>query len=197
MIHLAVPVLLAALLAGAGAYGMVARRNAVLVLIGAELLLNAVNLLLVTVSALPPGGLAAVAGTEAGTDAGAVVGAGAADPLLSGQVLAIFVVTLAAAEIGVALAVVLLLFRARGTVDLAAVTELGEAAPDYSEQVGAGTWPEPPSPPAATPAVTGPSAGAPPSAATTAGPATAGTPTASQAASPASGTGAGTPEAGR
>lgn len=139
MIHLAVPVLLAALLAGAGAYGMVARRNAVLVLVGAELLLNAVNLLLVTVAALPAGGLAAVAEVPAG----GTVQPGDADPLLSGQVLAIFVVTLAAAEIGVALAVVLMLFRARGTVDLAAVTELGEASPDYSEQVGAGDWPEP------------------------------------------------------
>jgi NADH-quinone oxidoreductase subunit K len=140
MIHLAVPVLLAALLAGAGAYGMVARRNAVLVLLGAELLLNAVNLLLVTVAALPAGGLAAVAGGPA------TLQAGAADPLLPGQVLAIFVVTVAAAEIGVALAVVLLLFRVRGTVDLAAVTELGEASPDYSEQVGAGSWPDPPEP---------------------------------------------------
>jgi NADH-quinone oxidoreductase subunit K len=136
MIHLAGPVLLAAVLAGAGSYGLVGRRNAVLALIGAELLLNAVNLLLVTVAALPAGGLAAVANSP-----GRLV-AGAGDPLLSGQVLAIFVITIAAAEIGVALAVVLLLFRARGTIDLAAVRELGEAAPSYSEHLGAGSWPE-------------------------------------------------------
>jgi NADH-quinone oxidoreductase subunit K len=45
----------------------------------------------------------------------------------SGQVLTIFVITLAAAEVGVALAVVLLLFRTRGDVDLRSATELGEA----------------------------------------------------------------------
>ena len=179
MIHLAVPVLLAALLAGAGAYGMVARRNAVLVLVGAELMLNAVNLLLVTVAALPSGGLAAVARTPAtGTVQPGSLQDGSADPLLSGQVLAIFVVTLAAAEIGVALAAVLLLFRARGTVDLAAVTELGEASPDYSEQVGAGDWPEPPIRPVLTPA--GPGA-----------PASAGSGPASAGSAPASGSEAG------
>ena len=40
-----------------------------------------------------------------------------------------FVITIAAAEIGVALAVVLLLFRRRATSDLTAVRDLGEAAP--------------------------------------------------------------------
>ena len=137
MIHLAGPMLLAAVLAGIGVYGLVARRNAVLALIGAELLLNAVNLLLVTVAALPAAGLSAVTGSPTRL----VVGAG--DPLLSGQVLAVFVITIAAAEIGVALAVVLLLYRARGAIDLAAVRELGEASATYAEPVGAGSWPEP------------------------------------------------------
>ena len=106
MIHLAGPVVLAAVLAGIGVYGLLARRNAVLVLIGAELLLNAANLLLVVAAALPAGGLAALPADG--------VAAAAADPLLPGQVLAIFVITIAAAEIGVALAVVLLLFRRPG-----------------------------------------------------------------------------------
>ncbi len=57
MIHLVGPAVLAAALAGIGVYGILARRNAVLVLIGAELLLNAANVLLVTASALPAGGL--------------------------------------------------------------------------------------------------------------------------------------------
>ena len=120
MIHLAGPFLLAAVLAGAGVYGLLARRNAVLVLIGAELLLNAANVLLVTANALPAGGLAGA-------------GQGAGDPLLGGQVMAIFVVTIAAAEIGVALAIVLLLFRARGTSDLTETTELGEASRTHTE----------------------------------------------------------------
>jgi NADH-quinone oxidoreductase subunit K len=103
MIHLWPVLMLVAVLAGAGMYGVLARRNAVLVLIGVELLLNAGTLLLVV--------------------ADAVLG----DELHSGQVLTIFVITLAAAEVGVALAVVLLLFRTRGDVDLRSATELGEA----------------------------------------------------------------------
>jgi NADH-quinone oxidoreductase subunit K len=94
MIHASLPLLLVAVLAGAGAYGVVARRNAVLVLVGVELILNSANLLLVTMGALY------------------------ADRLRTGHVLALFVITVAAAEIGVALAVVLALFRTHGHVDL-------------------------------------------------------------------------------
>ncbi len=133
MIHLLGPAVLAAALAGIGVYGILARRNAVLVLIGAELLLNAANLLLVTASALPAGGLAAL------PEAGPAGPDQLQDPLIPGQVMAIFVITIAAAEIGVALAIVLLLFRARGTVELTSVRELGEASPTYTENPGGGT----------------------------------------------------------
>jgi NADH-quinone oxidoreductase subunit K len=102
--HLAPPMLLAAALAGAGVYGVLARRNAVLVLVGLELILNAANVLLVSFD----------------------VAYG--DQLHGGQVLAIFVVTIAAAEVGLALAVVMLLFRRRGDVDLRAARNLGESA---------------------------------------------------------------------
>lgn len=132
MIHLAGPVVLAAVLAGAGLYGLVARRNAVLVLVGAELLVAAAGVLFVTASALPAGGLAAL--ERPGAPPGSVP---AADPLLSGQVLTIFAVTIAAAEVGLALAVILLLFRVRRTSDLDAVRELGEASPTYSEDPAA------------------------------------------------------------
>jgi NADH-quinone oxidoreductase subunit K len=102
VIHLWPALLLASLLVTAGLYGVLARRNAVLVLIGLELLLNAANLLLVTFDVAY------------------------ADRLHSGQVMTLFVVTVAAAEVGVALAVVLLLFRRRGDVDLLAARALGE-----------------------------------------------------------------------
>nr|WP_269326892.1 NADH-quinone oxidoreductase subunit NuoK [Kineosporia mesophila] len=116
------PAVLAAALAGIGVYGILARRNAVLVLIGAELLLNAANVLLVTASALPAGGLAGLEHSQTYHD-----------PLIPGQVMTIFVITVAAAEIGLGLAIVLLLFRARGTVELTAVRELGEASPRHTE----------------------------------------------------------------
>ncbi|MDQ1286913.1 MAG: NADH-quinone oxidoreductase subunit [Actinomycetota bacterium] len=144
MIHLAGPVVLAAALAGAGVYGLLARRNAVLVLIGAELLLNAVNVLLVTAGTLPAGGLAALS-------AGGPARATAGDPLLPGPVLAIVVITIAAAEIGLALAVVLLTFRQRGTSDLTELRELGEGSPTYDEHPDAGELPPPASAPETPP----------------------------------------------
>jgi NADH-quinone oxidoreductase subunit K len=146
VIHLAGPVVLAAVLAGAGVYGLLSRRNAVLVLIGAELLLNAVNLLLVTAGSLPVGGLAGLTAGSGSVDQRA---ASSTDPLLSGQVLAIMVITIAAAEIGLALAVVLLVFRQRSTSDLTMVRELGEAGPSYDEHPLDGELP--PADPASTP----------------------------------------------
>lgn len=94
MIHLWLPLALVCVLAGAGTYGVIARRNAVLVLIGVELILNAANLLFVTM--------------------GSVLD----DVLRTGHVLTLFLITIAAAEMGVALAVVLALFRDRGHIDL-------------------------------------------------------------------------------
>ncbi|HEX5563216.1 MAG TPA: NADH-quinone oxidoreductase subunit NuoK [Nocardioidaceae bacterium] len=104
MIHAAAPLLLVAVLAGLGTYGVLARRNVVMVLVGAELLINSVALLLVTVDAATR------------------------DPLLSGQVLTLFLITVAAAEVGLALAVVLLLFRRSGSSDLDDATSLGETS---------------------------------------------------------------------
>jgi NADH-quinone oxidoreductase subunit K len=134
VIHLIGPVLLAAALAGTGVYGLIARRNAVLVLIGAELILNAANVLLVTASMLPSGGLPALTNGEPL--------APGADPLVTGQLMAIFVVTIAAAEIGLALALVLLLYRRRATSDLGAVRELGEASSTFTVADKADSWPD-------------------------------------------------------
>ncbi len=106
MIHLSLPAALAALLAGLGVYGVLARRNAVLVLIGVELVLNAANLLLVT----------------AGSRPGA--------PLSAGPVLTLFVITIAAAEITVALAIILVMFRRSGHIDLTAVPDLTDDTPE-------------------------------------------------------------------
>ena len=52
--------------------------------------------------------------------------------------MAVFVITIAAAEIGVALAIVLLLFRPRATSDLTEVRELGEGSATYPRHRGAG-----------------------------------------------------------
>ena len=93
------PLLLSAALFGIGMYGVLARRNAVLVLVGVELMLNAVNLQLVAYDAW------------------------FAEALHTGQVLTLFVIALAAAEIGLGLAIVLAMFRATGTIDVDAEQE--------------------------------------------------------------------------
>lgn len=84
--------MLAAILFCIGVYGVIARRNGVLVLMSIEMILNAVNINLVAFSAM--------------------TGA------LSGQVFALFVIAVAAAEVGVGLAIVLAIFRNYRSVDL-------------------------------------------------------------------------------
>jgi NADH-quinone oxidoreductase subunit K len=103
---LAYPAVLAALLFSVGVYGVLARRNAVLVLLSVELMLNAVNLNLVAFDTY------------------------LRDTLHAGQVLTLFVITVAAAEIGLGLAVVLLVFRQRGSSDIDDLRDLGERGVD-------------------------------------------------------------------
>lgn len=86
--------LLSAALFVIGLYGVLARRNAVLVLMAIELMLNAVNINLVAFALF--------------LDPSRVIG----------QVLAVFVITLAAAEVGLALAIILRIYRNRGTANL-------------------------------------------------------------------------------
>ena len=90
------PLVLAAFLFCVGLYGIIARRNAVLVLMSVELMLNAVNINLVAFNNL----------------------VWQDDPLVTGQVFALFVVAIAAAEVGVGLAIVLNMFRNRASIDV-------------------------------------------------------------------------------
>lgn len=84
--------LLGAILFAIGVYGVIARRNGVAVLMSIELILNAVNINLIAFSA------------QWGDT--------------SGQVFALFVIAVAAAEVGVGLAIVLAIYRNRKSVDL-------------------------------------------------------------------------------
>ena len=85
---------LAALLFAIGVYGVLVRRNAVMVLLSIELMLAAVNINLVA------------------------FGAFINDPLAAGQVFALFVITVAAAEVGIGLAIVVLIFRNRASANV-------------------------------------------------------------------------------
>jgi NADH:ubiquinone oxidoreductase subunit K len=93
-----------------GLYGVMARRNAVLVLMAIELMLNAVAINLVAFASRATTGLQA---------AGTAAGAAGADPMqFSGLVFAVFVITIAAAELGLGLAIVLRVYRMRTSVNV-------------------------------------------------------------------------------
>ena len=94
--------LLSAFLFCTGIYGVLTRKHTVLVLMSIELMLAAVNLNLVAFGALH------------NTGAGRV----------TGQVFALFVLTIAAAEVGVGLAIVLLIYRNLHSADLDDVDSL-------------------------------------------------------------------------
>ncbi|MCX5384999.1 NADH-quinone oxidoreductase subunit NuoK [Streptomyces sp. NBC_00083] len=100
--HLAYPAVLAVLLFCTGLYGVLARRNAILVLMSVELMLNAVNLNLVAFDVW------------------------LRDSLHAGQALTLFTIAIAAAEIGIGLAIVLAVYRNRGTADIDKLRDTAE-----------------------------------------------------------------------
>ena len=89
---------LGAILFVIGLYGAISKRNAIAVLMGIEIMLNAVNITLVGFSFF---------NTEK-PYAG----------YLTGHIFAIFIITVAAAEAAVALAMVIAIYRKRSTVDV-------------------------------------------------------------------------------
>ncbi|MEU1145455.1 NADH-quinone oxidoreductase subunit NuoK [Streptomyces sp. NPDC005863] len=105
-LHLAYPAVLAVLLFCVGLYGVLARRNAILVLMSVELMLNAVNLNLVAFDVW------------------------LRDSLHAGQALTLFTIAIAAAEIGIGLAIVLAVYRNRGS---SAVDDLRDTAESPDE----------------------------------------------------------------
>jgi NADH:ubiquinone oxidoreductase subunit K len=92
MIPLPIVLIFAAALFATGVYGVLARRNAVLVLMSIELMLNAVNVNLVAFAQYLHN--------------------------ITGQVFALFVITVAAAEVGIGLAIVILIYRNRETINV-------------------------------------------------------------------------------
>ncbi|WP_328943109.1 NADH-quinone oxidoreductase subunit NuoK [Streptomyces sp. NBC_00250] len=106
--HLVYPAVLAALLFAIGVYGVLARRNAILVLMSVELMLNAVNLNLVAFDVW------------------------LRDTLHAGQALTLFTIAIAAAEIGIGLAIVLMVHRNKGTSDVDRLRDTAEPPEPWS-----------------------------------------------------------------
>ncbi|MFC2000968.1 NADH-quinone oxidoreductase subunit NuoK [Chloroflexota bacterium] len=85
--------ILSAVLFSIGLYGALTKRNAVIILMCIELMLNAVNITMVAFSRF------------------------VVPTLLTGQVFAIFVMVVAAAEVAVGLAIILAIYRGLETID--------------------------------------------------------------------------------
>ncbi len=92
--------LLSAVLFAIGTLGVVARRGAITMLMSIELMLNAANIALVSVARFLP-----------------AEGTPGALGIVDGQIVALFVLAIAAAEAAVGLALVIAIFRAKGTTD--------------------------------------------------------------------------------
>ncbi|CAM3696765.1 NADH-quinone oxidoreductase subunit NuoK [Cohnella lubricantis] len=92
---------LAAVLFCVGLFGVLTKRNAIIVLLSIELMLNAVNLNLVAFSKY------------------------GAQPSLAGQIFSLFSMTVAAAEAAVGIAVLIALYRRKATVNVDEYDELG------------------------------------------------------------------------
>lgn len=92
---------LGALLFSIGFYIAISKKNAVGVLMGVELMLNAVNLTLVAFSRFST-----------------------ADVTLSAQVFVVFIIAVAAAEVAVGLALILVVYRNRQTINVDRTTLL-------------------------------------------------------------------------
>jgi NADH:ubiquinone oxidoreductase subunit K len=97
--------LLGAVLFCIGVYGVIARKNAVMVLMSVELILNSVNLNLLAFDRL----------WQQRADPPVVV---------DGQTFALYIIAVAAAEVGVGLAMVLLVYRNRKSIALDELSEM-------------------------------------------------------------------------
>ena len=107
--HAIIPYVIAVLLFSLGVYGVLRRRNAILVLMAVELMLNAVNLILVAADATIKSSLVGVQVES---------WAHPAPEPKAGAIFALFVIVLAAAEVGVGLAIILQYYRLRRRVVL-------------------------------------------------------------------------------
>jgi NADH-quinone oxidoreductase subunit K len=100
--------IISAVLFSIGLYGSLARRNVLAVLMSIELMFNAVNVTLVALAKY-----VAPAGLEENLSA-----------VLTGQVFAVFIITVAAAEIALGLGIVFAMYRNTGSIDLTQAAEM-------------------------------------------------------------------------
>mgnify|MGYP001261619744 CR=1 FL=1 len=102
--------IVSAVLFSLGLYGALTKRNAITVLMSIELMFNAVNVALVAISRYVTPHVLRADPASTGDEVVQFV--------LTGQVFAIFVITVAAAEIALGLAIVIVIYRSRESIDV-------------------------------------------------------------------------------
>ena len=116
--------LLSGVIFSIGLFGALSKKNVITVLMSIELMFNAVNIALVAFSRyVVPQGIAVdpVAAEAQGTATlaqGTALGETVLNTLLTGQIFAIFIITVAAAEVALGLGIVIAMYRSRETVDV-------------------------------------------------------------------------------
>jgi NADH-quinone oxidoreductase subunit K len=98
MVPVSYYVALSAILFALGAMGVLIRRNAIIIFMSVELMLNAANLLFVAFARVYES--------------------------LTGQIYVFFVIAVAAAEVAVGLAIIVAIFRTKQSIDIDAMTSL-------------------------------------------------------------------------
>jgi NADH:ubiquinone oxidoreductase subunit K len=113
--------ILSAILFSIGLYGALSRRNIIVILISIEIMFNAV-----IISAVAMARFISPAAMRPGDwdPASLATTIGLADSVLVGQAMAMFIIVVAAAEVALGLALVILLFRHKGVIEITELTEL-------------------------------------------------------------------------
>ena len=108
-----------------GLYGALSKKNVIAVFMSIEVMFNAVNIALLAFSryvvphrmAIDPAGAEAEIANALANEA-VTLGETALSSLLTGQIFAVFVITIAAAEVALGLGIVIAMYRNRSTVDV-------------------------------------------------------------------------------
>ena len=111
--------IVAAIIFSIGLYGALSKRNAITVLMCVELMFNGVNITAVAFSRYVVPATMATARSTTQLDIEQ-----AAQFLLTGQIFAVFIITVAAAEVALGLAIIIAVYRSRQSVFVTDVSEM-------------------------------------------------------------------------
>ena len=99
-----------------GLFGVLTKINLIAVLMCIELLFNAINVAAVGISRYIAPSMFRIAGSDLNSEQ--------VDLILSGHVISIFSIAISAAEVSMALAIIILIYRTKNTVDISDINKM-------------------------------------------------------------------------